>query len=60
MENCITDVIIGLKTLERHESVSIKFQGSKPPIIIEPKPCESLCLMEADLGTPTLFEGMNR
>ena len=59
MENCITDVIIGLKTLELHESVTINFQGSKPPIIIEPKPCENLCSMEADLGIPTLFEGIN-
>ena len=26
LENCITDVIIGLKTLELHESVTINFQ----------------------------------
>ena len=58
--NCISDVVIGLKMLAQHKSVTFQFDGGKDPIVFKAVAGKTLCLAEANLGTPTLFPGFDR
>ena len=61
MDNCLATAIVGYPVMEQHQSVTIPFKGKRKPMILRTDPkLKVLCLTEANLGSPSLFLGMDK
>ena len=59
LNNLLKDVIIGLKVLKKHKSITLDFDGKNRPLNFKHESESNLSVMCSNVKFPTLFPGIN-
>ena len=59
LNNLVKDVIIGLKVLKKHKSITLDFDGNSRPLNFKHESESNLSVMCSNVRFPTLFPGIN-
>ena len=59
LNNLVKDVIIGLKVLKKHKSITLDFDGNNRPLNFKHESESNLSVMCSNVRFPTLFPGIN-
>ena len=59
LDNLVAEVIIGLKLLKRHKSVTLQFIGTLKPLIFKSSYNKKLSVACSNIEYPTLFPGVS-
>ena len=60
LDNLVKEVIIGLKVLNQHRSVTQELEGKQKPLKIKPAKASHLSVVCSKVEFPTLFPGINQ
>ena len=60
VSNLVKDVIIGLKVLSKHQSITLELGGKHKPLMFKPSVRSHLSVMCSKVDYPTLFPGITK
>ena len=60
LNNLVKDVIIGLKVLKQHQSITLDFEGKNRPLNSKHENGSNLSVMCSNVRFPTLFPGIDK
>ena len=60
LNNLVKDVIIGLKVLKQHKSITLDFEGKNRPLNFKHENESNLSVMCSNMEFPTLFPGIDK
>ena len=60
LDNLVKEVIIGLKVLNQHRSITLELEGKQKPLNFKPAKASHLSVVCSKVEFPTLFPGINQ